>query len=182
MNNKEIHVLENGMVEEIVKVYDLFNDENYMPHLEIVQKKHIVHSSGDDLIYNTIESLCSITDIRKYHREACYLSTYDYDNCLIGLFPVCMAGFAESRICKRVVVSFLLLSGAFSFAVFHNHPVDSRIPSIGDKQTSRLYGELSRMLEIRYLGSYIITMNGWANVDTGEDQRFEGDDSSDAEQ
>ena len=176
MNNKEIYRSENGITEEIVKIYDLFNDENYMPHLKIIKEKHIIHNSGDDLIYNTVESLCLATDIRHFHREACYLSTYDYENCLIGLFPVCVADFTESRISSRVLATFLLLSGAFSFAVFHNHPVDCRTPSIGDKQTSRLYADIAGMLKIRYLGSYIITMNGWASVDAKEDHTFEAEE------
>ena len=165
-------VEENSIYEEMVKLFDIVNNENYMPKLEVIKEFHMIEDGNIDIIEHSINSLCKLTNIRNYYREMDYIATYDHFGNLIGFFQLGSGGRKEVDFDRNIFITFIILTGAFSFAVFHNHPVESITPSQADKDHAVGLKGVGNLLDIKFRGSYIVTRNGWSRVETEEVHLF----------
>ena len=163
---------EDSIYEEMVKLFDIVNNENYMPRLEMIKEVYMIEGSNIDIIEHSINSLCELTNIRNCYREMDYIATYDHSDNLIGFFQLGSGGRKEVDFDRNIFITFIILTGAFSFAVFHNHPVESILPSQADKDHAVGLKGIGNLLDIKFKGSYIVTRNGWSRVETEEVHPF----------
>ena len=169
-----------GYNEREVAIYNLINDDNNMPKLNKIQSKNYLEINKGDYDFDSARDavllLCELTKMHKLHAENEYIATYDYNGRLIGLFYVALGDIAEVTHSKRIIATYILLSGGFSFRVFHNHSVDVREPSQGDKMSAYGFKGLASLLGVECKGSYIISRTGYRCVDTNEDYEFDNVD------
>lgn len=166
--------------EKKVSVYNLINNDDNMPKLNKVttctfheeEEGYYSFSSARE----TVLLLCQMTKMHLLHAENVYMATYDYNGKLIGLFHVASGGLTEVSHSKRIIASYIILSGGFSFRMFHNHSVDSRQPSQDDIMAAFGFKGLGTSIGVECKGSYIISRTGFRCVDTNDDYEFMEDD------
>lgn len=156
----------------IINLYNLFNDKNNMPYLNIINS--IEYEEGQEFItpYDTILVLCKLTKLHCSHTENVYMATYDHSKKIIGLFHVASGAMTNVNASNRIKATYMLMSGGFSFEIFHNHPINDFTPSEEDINSTYLEKALASYMEIEYLNDYIITKEGWKNINTGEKHKF----------
>ena len=156
----------------IINLYNLINDENEKPKLNVINS--IEYDSGPELItpYDTIPLLCKLSGCHKSHVENAYMSTYNHKGQLNGFFYLASGKRQEVNPSDRIKATYLILSGGFSFEIFHNHPVDDNTPSEGDETSTYLEGALASYLEAEYINDYVISRSGWTCVNTKEHYDF----------
>lgn len=84
-----------------------------------------------------------------------------------GILISAIGNHKEVPIYHRNLVDFLVLTGSESFIIVHNHPNGILEASEGDKQTVRVFKELAETLGVEFGGDYIITTEGFLNIETG---------------
>ena len=156
-----------------IKLWDLINDENDMPKLHVIKEMEY-ELDGPELVhpYDTILLLCKISKMHRSHMENVYLATYNHFGDLIGFFHIATGHMDKVESSSRIKATCILLSGGYSYEIFHNHPVDDQQPSDGDKTSSLLEKALAAYLEVDYLTDYVVTKGGWTDVNTEEEYRF----------
>lgn len=157
-----------------INLWNLVNDEHDMPKLNVINNIDY-HPFGDEILrpYDTIPILCRLSDMHKAHAENIYMATYDHFGDLIGFFHVATGHMDKVAGSDRIKATCLLLSGGYSFEVFHNHPIDDLTPSEADKSVCCMEKILANYLEAIYDGAYIVTRGGWCSVITEEMHRFD---------
>jgi len=61
----------------------------------------------------------------------------------------------------RILFKRLLVAGASSFIIVHNHPSGNRKPSPNDVKTTKKIKECSELLDLKLLDHIIITGDDW---------------------
>ena len=157
-----------------IKLWNLVNDENDMPKLNVINSIDY-DVNGPELLrpYETIPILCRLSNMHKSLAENIYMATYNHYGDLIGFFHIATGSMDQVKASDRIKATCILLSGAFSFEIIHNHCVDDLTPSEGDKNTVYMEKALAAFLETEYVADYIVTKGGWACVNTNENHRFD---------
>lgn len=159
-----------------VKLWNLINNENDTPKLNVINEIEFEPYGPFEKELDTIPLLCRISKMHQSHVEKIYMATYNHFGDLIGFFHIATGNITRVDMPNRVVATCLLLSGGFSFQLFHNHSVDDLTPSEADKISIYNKKALAVYLEAEYIGDYIISKGGWTNVITGEIYRFDEHD------
>lgn len=156
-----------------INLWNLINDENDMPKLNVINSIDYI-PDGEELLrpYDTIPILCKLSQMHKALAENIYMATYNHYGDLIGFFHIATGFMNQVKASDRIKATCILLSGAFSFEIFHNHCIDDLTPSEGDKNTIHLEKAFASFIETEYLADYIITRNGWICVNTEEEHKF----------
>ena len=160
-----------------INLWNLINDENDMPKLNIINSIDY-DPNGPDILrpYETIPILCKLSKMHKAHAENIYMATYNHYNELIGFFHIATGHMDKVSASDRIKATCILLSGAYSFEIFHNHPIDDQTPSESDKNSIYMERALAAFLETEYIADYVVTKGGWTCVNDGEEYRFTKDE------
>ena len=83
---------------------------------------------------------------------------------IVGIINIAVGNYHTVEVYKRNIILFLALTGAKAFADYHNHPNNSVRPSEDDIVSEAQMDNIARLLEINYLGSYILGRDKYIKV------------------
>ena len=93
--------------------------------------------------------------------EVSYVIAFDHTKAPKGICKVGQGGLNETPTPMQPIFTFLLLTGASSFIVVHNHISDMPEASESDKMTSKMMGVLATAFDMEFIGHMIINPNGY---------------------
>ena len=93
--------------------------------------------------------------------EVSYVVALDHKKMPKGICKVGQGGLGETPTPMQPIFTFLLLTGASSFVVAHNHISDMQDASEADKMITRMMGMLANAFDMEFIGHMIINPNGY---------------------
>lgn len=112
--------------------------------------------------------------------EVSYVIAFDHEKMPKGICKVGQGGFGETPTPMQPIFTFLLLTGASSFVVAHNHISDMPNASESDKMVTKMIGMLGSTFDMEFIGHMIINPNGYV-VDGGAMDGIVGELDEDGE-
>ena len=116
-----------------------------------------------DCIYDMLNSSFKMD---KLITETSYVIAFDHSMAPKGIYKVGQGGLSEAPVPKQPLFTFLLLAGASSFVLVHNHISNMPEASQSDKLVTQQIESLARMFEMDFVGHMIINPTGYI-VDGG---------------
>ena len=93
--------------------------------------------------------------------EVSYVIAFDHKKMPKGICKVGQGGLNETPTPMQPIFTFLLLTGASSFIVAHNHISDMPEASESDKMTTKMMGMLATAFDMEFIGHMIVNPNGY---------------------
>lgn len=93
--------------------------------------------------------------------EVSYVIAFDHKKMPKGICRVGQGGLGETPTPMQPLFTFLLLAGASSFVVAHNHISDIPNASEADKKVTKILGLLATAFDMDFTGQMIINPNGY---------------------
>ena len=93
--------------------------------------------------------------------EVSYVIAFDHKKLPKGICKVGQGGLDETPTPMQPIFTFLLLTGASSFVVAHNHVSDMPNASESDKVITKMLGMLATAFDMEFIGHMIINPNGY---------------------
>ena len=146
------------------KEYILVKDKLNYPKLKEIEEYTWY---GDP---SSIIDLYSILDelffIRQLATERSYVMAFDHAKNLKGICMVGQGNPSTAPMSMQNLFTFLMLVGANSFLIIHNHISNLPQPSEGDKFATMSAATLAAMCEIEFIGHMIVNPYGYV-IDGG---------------
>ena len=98
--------------------------------------------------------------------ETSYVIALDYTKTPKGICKIGQGGLGETPTPMQPLFTFLLLTGASSFIVAHNHISDMPEASESDKMVTKMMGMLGATFDMEFIGHMVISPNGYV-IDGG---------------
>lgn len=98
--------------------------------------------------------------------EVSYVIAFDHKKMPKGICKVGQGGLGETPTPMQPIFTFLLLAGASSFVVAHNHISDMPNASSSDKMITKMMGMLATAFDMEFIGHMVINPNGYV-IDGG---------------
>ena len=99
--------------------------------------------------------------------EVSYVIAFDHKKMPKGICKVGQGGLGETPTPMQPLFTFLLLTGASSFIVAHNHISDMPEASESDKMISQMMETLAKAFDIEFIGHMVINPSGYV-IDGGK--------------
>lgn len=112
--------------------------------------------------------------------EVSYVIAFDHTKMPKGICKVGQGGLGETPTPMQPIFTFLLLTGASSFVVVHNHISDMTNASESDKMITKMMGMLGSTFDMEFIGHMIINPNGYV-IDGGAMDGIVGELDEDGE-
>jgi len=148
--------------------YEIFQKENKIPYLSVLKTFELDSLYDYYDFENDIEVCYMMSDsigLGKYNHENMFALSYYY-NLIKGIYLIGKGGYdGVSSFSKRELASFLLLTGATSFKIFHNHPNGVLDVSQNDELSAMAFRGIGHTIDIELTGSYIVTLDGYYNIE-----------------
>lgn len=93
--------------------------------------------------------------------EVSYVIAFDHKKMPKGICKVGQGGLSETPTPMQPLFTFLLLTGASSFIVAHNHISDMPEASESDKMITKMLGTLATAFDMEFVGHMVINPNGY---------------------
>ena len=93
--------------------------------------------------------------------EVSYVIAFDHEKMPKGICKVGQGGLGETPTPMQPLFTFLLLTGASSFVVVHNHISNMPEASESDKIISKMMGMLASAFDMEFIGHMVINPNGY---------------------
>lgn len=126
---------------EEVGYYDYYGELKYTDHIY-------------DMLTRTFRMDSLITEVS-------YVIAFDHQKMPKGICKVGQGGLGETPTPMQPIFTFLLLTGASSFVVAHNHISDMPDASESDKMITKMMGMLATAFDMEFIGHMIINPNGY---------------------
>lgn len=126
---------------EEVRYYDYYGELKYTDHIY-------------DMLTRTFRMDSLITEVS-------YVIAFDHQKMPKGICKVGQGGLGETPTPMQPIFTFLLLTGASSFVVAHNHISDMPDASESDKMITKMIGMLATAFDMEFIGHMIINPNGY---------------------
>ena len=111
-----------------------------------------------DDIYNMLNESFKMD---KLITETSYVIAFDHTKMPKGICKVGQGGLGETPTPTQPIFTFLLLTGASSFVVAHNHISDMPNASESDKLVSKMIETLASSFDMEFIGHMVINPNGY---------------------
>ena len=111
-----------------------------------------------DDIYNMLNESFKMD---KLITEVSYVIAFDHTKTPKGICKVGQGGLGETPTPIQPIFTFLLLTGASSFVVAHNHISDMPNASESDKLVSKMIETLASSFDMEFVGHMVINPNGY---------------------
>ena len=131
---------------EEVADYDYYGELKYTDHIY-------------DMLTRTFKMDSLITEVS-------YVIAFDHKKIPKGICKVGQGGLSETPTPMQPIFTFLLLTGANSFVVAHNHISDMPNASESDKMITKMLGTLATSFDMEFIGHMVINPNGYV-IDGG---------------
>lgn len=146
--------------------YDLVQDKERKPHLKQVKRYNLSSSQK----YNNEDVLRILNErihLREFDSEHAYVVAFDDAYHILGIYNVSIGDFKSCDMHNRNVGIFLMLVGAKAFTIYHNHPNGELVASNEDRAKVVAIQTLGQILGVEFKGSFIVTDEGWVEMDKG---------------
>ena len=98
--------------------------------------------------------------------EVSYVIAFDHKKIPKGICKIGQGGLSETPTPMQPIFTFLLLTGATSFIVVHNHISNMPNPSESDKMITNSLAMLAIAFDMEFIGHMVINPNGYV-IDGG---------------
>ncbi len=151
------------MINECNVVYD----DDFLPKIKIINK---YKKNIDDyqMLLPKLKFLNEEIGLKDLAYEKVYALSCDVYGGLKAFSCVSSGDYKEAEISNRNIAMFLVLTGAESAVLIHNHPSDSFGASDDDVEITHDFIDLCNVLNIRYYGSYIVCKSGYVNINNNQ--------------
>lgn len=152
------------MRENIIREYIMVKDK--FSHAKLEEVGYYDYSGElkyTDDIYNMLNLSFKMDSLIT---EVSYVIAFDHKKMPKGICKVGQGGLSETPAPMQPIFTFLLLTGASSFIVAHNHISDMPNASESDKMITKMLGMLGMALDMEFIGHMIINPNGYT-IDGG---------------
>lgn len=144
----------------MVKEYEIVFNNKFKPELKLLTVYDADNKEPVENIFEIVDGLNKGTCICESISEKAYVAAFDSEGYLIGCYLISKGDSKECSIYHKQLTIFLTLTGAQSFIVFHNHPNNAYIASKGDYSSNNAVSRIAELLDIEFIGSYIVTRKG----------------------
>ena len=148
--------------------YIICNNDDGFPELVPIRESNMDREEMDGNIMENILFLRDFTKLDIRDVETSYVMALDYIYRPLGILQLSIGDYKSCMIYSRPIATFLLLIGAKRFFVVHNHPDGRLEASTNDITNKDMIGSMSNLLEFEFNGSYIVTKDGFINIETDE--------------
>ena len=165
--------------------YEIYNNYEKGVYLSIINKidTEDINPYSDD-VYDMMCILDKYLNVGEMLNEHVYVLALDSLDRMLGIHMLTIGSQKNINLdeIEKNIYIFLLLLGAKSFIFVHNHPysigikkgnLDSSLDDIATTQKLKKAGEI---IGIQLKGSYVITKEGYYNIETNEKLLFSFDD------
>ncbi len=144
----------------MVNVYEVIRNDNNMPELLIIKQINYEAKGGR---YDAAFLLKKEFHLDILNVEHNYLIGFS-DNWIMSVFLISIGTNDTCELYYKQIATNLLLSGSESFCLFHNHPNQIINPSDEDINVANDMQKIADLLELDFLGSYIVTKHGFMST------------------
>lgn len=142
-----------------VREYVIVKDEFAHSTLEEVSSHDW---NGDSMYMSEIHQMLNeVFRMNRLSTERAYVVAFDHVTNIKGICQIGQGDINSTPTPSQNVFTFLLLSGAYSFIVVHNHVSNIPEPSKEDKINTAQFQIISNFLDLKFLGHMIINPNGY---------------------
>lgn len=166
--------METSKIREYIMVKDNFNHAKLE---EIGCYDYYGKLKYTDNIYNMLNKTFKMDSLIT---EVSYVIAFDHEKMPKGICKVGQGGLSETPTPMQPIFTFLLLTGASSFIVVHNHISNMPNASESDKMTTKMMGMLGSTFDMEFIGHMIINPNGYV-IDGGTMDGIVGELDEDGE-
>ena len=131
-----------------------------------ITQRIIISTVKEDAYYKTVDSPELLYDYWKVVIEKASCHEFDKETLVCVLLNAKLKPFAYNKISvgtvtetlahPREIIRPVICTGAFGFALMHNHPSGDPRPSRADSQLTTRIREASEMLQIRFIDHVIV--------------------------
>lgn len=152
-----------------IKQYEIFKDKNRLPYIKPIKEfdNELAKAMLDEESYSLetkLDILKRFFKVPEYESEHLFVIASTAEK-ILGVYLEGIGNLGSIEGNPRNMCVFLLLVGAEKCLVVHNHPNDVLQGSDGDKENAQYLRELLNMLDIKFEGSYVISNEGYVNVE-----------------
>lgn len=145
-----------------IKLYDLIHDANEKPELSIIHEYEVLENEYDEEY--GIDLMQNLLKLGKMDSEHLYCLAINSNNEIVGIINIALGNYKSVQVYRRNIILFLALTGAKGFADYHNHPNNVIKASSDDIVSKAQMENIANLLEIEYLGSFILGRDKYLRV------------------
>ncbi len=145
-----------------IPLYELIHDENEKPGLIRINEFDVTETDYDEAF--GIYIMANLIHLGIMENEHIYLLGINSKNEIIGIINIALGCQDNVPVYMRNIVLFLVLSGSKAFVDYHNHPNNIIEASSDDLVSEAHMCNIAKILEIEYLGSYILGQHEFIKV------------------
>lgn len=157
---------------DYINQYDLFLNEKEMPYLKVINQFTPDYPFDDGTISSQLTILNDSMHVGEFESEHQYVIARDVNGYIKGIFLLGIGSPKSVEINRRNLILFLAFIGAFDFYIIHNHPNGSLMGSEDDVIMDAYFKACGEMIEIPCVGDYVVTGDGWIDVNRKEPQYY----------
>lgn len=156
-----------------IVLYDLVQDEKEKPSLFKIKEFEVFDNIFDDQYAAFLMS--KYIHLGIMDSEHLYIMAINSNYEITGIINVALGNYNNVQVYKRNIILFLALIGAKGFADYHNHPNNSVKVSSDDIVSEAQMDNIAKLLEIEYLGSFILGRTHYIKVSENIRKKIEED-------
>lgn len=138
---------------------------NYgIPELKLKQCYNVTSYNGEHDIEKLSYMIDEIYELSYLNEEYLYVVSMDTNFHIKGIYEAGHGYFKGVQVYSKELFTFLLLTGAERFVVFHNHPNGMLEASDGDKKWTMSMNMCANILNIEMLDHLIMTEEGFTSI------------------
>lgn len=150
----------------MINFYEIIKN-NSRPYLNI-EKSYKINIAKNPSIEEIREYLIKCVHINKLFYENVYIASIDSNGDLLGFHRISIGNKTSSNFDINSILTHLLLIGAYSFLIIHNHPNNMLKISENDIDSYNSIKTFSELINIICVDSIITTEIGWMSIKTGD--------------
>lgn len=146
---------------EIV-LYDIIQDEKEKPELIEIKNFEVLENIYDE-IYG-IDIMSRFLHLGIMANEHSYILGINSNYEIQGIINIGIGNTDEVQNNTRIIILFLSILGSKKFTCYHNHPNDNIMASSDDIANEAQMEFIAKLLNIDFLGSYILGRKQYIKV------------------
>lgn len=152
-----------------VSIYHLEKTKDNRPKLVVTDK---IEGLSEDSFFTEDTAEIMGTLLCDQYVESVYIVCYDPRRRIKGIAQVSLGDIDTSCVYKRIISTYVVLMGAYSFELYHNHPDGQLFGSKDDYESYTSLVLLGDIIGVHFDDSIIITSEGWYSIKNKESGVF----------